>query len=93
VIRSPVYIAEILVPSHIAAKVNEKHNVTVAEVREAVVLTMLISAVREPLADGSERLLVKGKTYNGRALKVVLYLVDENLGVWRLATAMPDARA
>ncbi len=92
-IRSPAYIAEVLVPGHIAAKVNEKHNVTVAEVREAVVLTMLISATRDRLADGSERLLVKGKTYNGRALKVVLYLVDEDLGVWRLATAMPNAGA
>lgn len=63
--------------------------VTEAEVREAFVLTRLVSSGWEFDPDrGGWRLLVTGTTYNGRLLKGVLYPVDEQDGMWRLGTAM-----
>lgn len=34
-----------------------------------------------------ERLLVRGRTESGRVIRVLLYPVDPEAGVWRLGTA------
>lgn len=91
--RPVAYIAELLPPSvALVDKINQKHGVTLAEVREAVILTEVESSVWDWDDDPARgwRLLVTATTYVGRRLLVVLYPVDEAEGIWRLGTAMGD---
>ncbi|MGH3973777.1 MAG: hypothetical protein ACRDS9_10700 [Pseudonocardiaceae bacterium] len=91
---SPIaYIAELQEPSSaLIAKIQSKHDVTLDEVREAIILTEVESSVWDWDADPARgwRLLVTATTYVGRRLLVVLYPVDASEGIWRLGTAMPD---
>jgi len=81
------YIAVINISEPVEAKVATKHNVTAAEVREALVLTQLQRAVWHHAAQG-RRLLATGTTADGRRLNAVLYPADQGDGTWWLATAM-----
>lgn len=87
------YIAELVPPSPaLVDKIHSKHNVTMDEVREAVILTDVEWSGWHWDPDPSRgwRLLVIGLTYADRRLLVVLYPVDQLDGIWRLGTAMPD---
>lgn len=91
---SPVaYIAEVL-PAGDAkmAEIAARHQVTLDEVREAVIYTDVEESGwdYDPDPKRGWRLLVVGTTYTGRRLLVVLFPVDEPEGIWRLGTAMPD---
>ncbi|HEV7828160.1 MAG TPA: hypothetical protein VGP04_04770 [Pseudonocardiaceae bacterium] len=91
--RPVAYIAELLPPSaELIDKIHRKHDVTLDEIREAVILTDVESSVWDWHSDPARgwRLLVTAKTYVGRRLLVVLYPVDEAEGMWRLGTAMDD---
>lgn len=90
--RPVAYIAQVLPASEsLRNKIHIKHDVTEAEVREAVVLCDVESSKWswDERPDRGWRLLMTGRTYRGRRLFVVLYPVDEADGVWRLGTAMP----
>lgn len=65
-----------------------EHQVSLAEVREAVVLTPVENSTWDYHPERGWRLYVTGTTYPGRRLFVVLFPVDEADGVWRLGTAM-----
>lgn len=87
------YIAELVTPSPaLVDKIHQKHDVTLDEVREAVILTEVERSGWDWDPDPSRgwRLIVIGTTYAGRRLFVVLYPVDQGEGVWRLGTALPD---
>ena len=91
--RPVAYIAELLPPSaELIDKIHGKHDVTLDEIREAVILTHVESSVWDWHPDPARgwRLLVTANTYLGRRLLVVLYPVDEAEGIWRLGTAMDD---
>jgi len=81
-----VYIAVVEIPPAVEAKILGR-GVTAAEVREAVVLTSVLRARWHRHPDRGWRLLVVGLTFAGRSIKVVLYPVDANDGIWRLGTA------
>lgn len=69
--RPVAYIAELLPPSaELIDKIHRKHNVTLDEVREAVILTDVESSVWDWHPDPARgwRLLVTAKTYVGRRL-------------------------
>jgi hypothetical protein len=87
--RPVAYISQVRVSEAVAAKIATKHNVTVAEVNEVVVLCPVIRSGWHHDPDRGWRLLVKGTTHSGRVLNVVLYPLDESEGIWRLGTAMP----
>lgn len=87
------YIAELVTPSAaLVGKIHRKHNVTLDEVREAVILTDVERSAWDwdPEPSRGWRLIVIGTTYAGRRLFVVLYPVDQVEGIWRLGTAVPD---
>ncbi len=91
--RPVAYIAELLSPTpSLIDKIHRKHGVTFAEVREAVILTDVVSSAWDWDSDPARgwRLIVIGTTYAKRRLLVVLYPVDEIDGTWRLGTAVPD---
>ena len=87
--RPVAYISEVRVSATVQAKIATKHNVTVDEVNEAVVLCSVIRSGWDHHPDRGWRLLVKGTTHTGRTLNVVLYPLDELEGIWNLGTAMP----
>lgn len=80
------YIAIVQVSPRVASKIAARHNVSADEVREAVILTPVLGA-RWHIDERGSRLLVAGTTASGKVLKVVLYPVDANEGIWRLGTA------
>lgn len=86
--RVRVWIAEILIDAEHEAKLRERRFVTSDEVREAVVPDSYEEARWEDHPQHGRRLLVIGRTYAGKRLKVVLEPVDQTDGVWLLRTAM-----
>jgi predicted AAA+ superfamily ATPase len=84
------YIADVKVSHAVEAKIQSKHNVTIDEVREAVVLCEVIRSYIEYHPEKGERLLVTGRTAERRVLNVVLYPAEPGSdGMWWLGTAMP----
>lgn len=90
--RSHSYIAQVVASERVEAKIRERHNVTMREVSEAVVLTPVVRSFWHWHPERGWRLLLTGETAGSRLLDVVLYPVDETDGVWELATAMESAK-
>jgi hypothetical protein len=81
-----VYVGFVEISPAMATKIQSKHGITPAEVREAC---------SSPVTSGwhvhptyGRRLLLTGRTAGGRLLKVVLQPVDISDGTWRLRTAL-----
>ena len=88
-----VYIAQIDCSANVLEKINAKHGVTLEEVREALLsparperVSYLASTQEDPRP---ARVAAQGVTLGGRRLQAVLYPVDVDNGIWRLATAVP----
>jgi hypothetical protein len=88
-----VYVAHIVCPPLIEQKINALHGVSLGEVIDTFCWPARHFSVRRfvPTADDprGERIVVRGRTSQGRTVQAVLYPVDEELGTWRLATAVP----
>ncbi len=82
------HIAVVHCTEDIERKIESKHNVTKAEVDEAVVLTHLEQAGWHDHPLYGRRLLVVGRTFRQRRLRVILYPVDPTGGDWTLGTAL-----
>jgi len=85
-----VHIAEIRIADTIEAKINEKHQVTAQEVREALILRRDVRAGWEDHPDYGVRLIAFGRTYQGRPILAVLLPLnwnDPGEGSWILKTA------
>jgi hypothetical protein len=71
--RTVVYIAVVNASQNVLAKINEKHQITYDEVKEAVVLQSNLDARWVSDTRRGLRLYVKARTFSGRSLNVVLY--------------------
>jgi hypothetical protein len=94
-LRSKVVVATLIIDPQIEAKIREKHKLTAAEVKEAVIYARDAQAEWEDHPDYGRRLVVQGTTYRGRP--VIAYLVpldesDEEEGGFRLRTALSLGR-
>lgn len=88
-----IYIAQIEISSAMAVKIQSKHGVTPAEVREACQAPNRYTSAgwsNEP--ERGLRLIVFGSSAAGRRLKIVLFPVDIDEGIYRLGTALADTR-
>jgi hypothetical protein len=83
------YIAEVRVSPRVGAKLQAR-NISIAEVREAAVLTTVERSRWhfDPSPSRGWRVFLTGSTYQGRRLNIVLYPVDMANGTWNLGTAM-----
>lgn len=93
--KSRLVIAVLIIDASIEAKIKEKHNLTPAEVREAVLLDPDVQAEWLPPDEEHprRRLKVAGTTYLARL--VIAYLLpaneyDENEGTFVLMTALSE---
>jgi hypothetical protein len=82
-----IYLAEIRITPSIERKIREKHSVTAAEVRQALVLRPDVLARWENHEVHGLRVIALGTTYWGRLILAALYPVDPPGGVWNLMTA------
>lgn len=82
------YVAVVECSATVEAKIGSKHGVSLDEVREAVLSRSVLTSTWLDDHRG-RRLLVVATTRSGRLLRVVLYPVDLDEGVWRLGTALP----
>lgn len=85
-----VYIAIVEISPAMAQKIQSKHGVTPAEVREACQQYTRAGWHDDP--EHGRRLLLVGVTSAGRVLKVILQPVYPRDGVWRLRTALASKR-
>lgn len=85
--RDVIYIGLVLIDPSVEAKINEKHNVTPDEVREAIQWPARARAVWEDHPDHGLRVIAVGTTWTGRTLMAVLQPVHEADGTWRLRSA------
>ncbi len=74
-------------------KINEKHRLTAAEVREAVVYARDTATEWQEDQEHGRRLVARGTTYRGRA--VIAYMTplnpnDEEEGTFKLSTAIAE---
>lgn len=83
-----VWIVEIIASSAVLAKINQKHNVTLEEVREAALLGAADQVAWHNHPERGWRLLVKGKTADGQPLNIVLYPDENDEERFYLGTAM-----
>lgn len=86
--RANVWIAEIHASPAILAKINQKHNVTLEEVKEAALLGAADQVAWHEHPERGLRLLVKGTSADGKPLNIVLYPDDIDEERFYLATAM-----
>lgn len=86
--RARFWIAEVRISEAHEAKIRERRFVTPAEIREAVVPDCYENARWEDHPDHGRRLLVIGRTHQGKRLKVVLEPIDEYDGIWLLRTVL-----
>ncbi len=82
-----VYIAVIRISPAIEDKIKNKHQVTAAEVREALVLRPDVVAGWEDHPKHGRRVVAFGRTHAGRPILASLFPVDPPDGVWNLMTA------
>lgn len=80
-------IAEIRISDPVERKINEKHHVTAAEVREALVWRQDVDKRWEEHPTHGRRLVVLGTTYAGRQVLGWLIPVPGYPGAWILKTA------
>jgi len=81
-----VYIGFVEISLAMAQKIQSKHGVTPDEVLDAC--ASATTAVWHDHPEHGRRLLVEGRTREGRLLKVILQPVDPQDGTWRLRTAL-----
>jgi hypothetical protein len=87
------WIAVVELADDIEAKVNMKHSITADEIREAVCLTSDVQQRWHDHPVYGRRLYVRGATYEGRQLLVVLKPAPGGAdGVWECQTAIPWTR-
>lgn len=82
-----IYIADIKIAVNIERKINQKHNVTFAEVREAYIMRDDTDLEWEDHPAHGRRVVGFGTTYAGRLLIAAFYPIDPSDGVWALMTA------
>lgn len=82
-----VWIVDILMSDDVEHKLWVKHRVRRAEVEEAALMGGYRDAIWLNDPDYGERLLVRGPTFDGVELLVVLEPVNEADGIWRCRTA------
>ncbi|MFC8130523.1 hypothetical protein [Streptomyces sp. NPDC057302] len=88
-----IYIAEIRISDTMAEKIQSKHGVTPAEVREACQApSRYTKAGWSDEPERGLRLIVHGESEAGRYLKIVLFPVDIADGIYRLGTALAATR-
>lgn len=80
-----VLIQVILVSDHVRSKINGRHRLSEEDVVD--VCASYDRAVFEDDDDRGLRLLIRGSLVSGREVRVVLYPVAPEEGVWRLGTA------
>lgn len=76
----------VIVSPVVNAKINQRHRLSTLDVEEAI--ENRTAARTDHNEEGSERLLLVGRTASGRQIRVVLYATEQP-GTWRLATAFP----
>lgn len=79
------YIGFVGISPAMEAKLAQKHNVTPDDVRDACAAPIRASWDTDP--QHGRRLLLTGRTREGKLLRVVLQPVDPADGSWRLRTA------
>jgi hypothetical protein len=82
-----VWIAEVLFRPDVASKIRSKHNLSTAEVREAVCFGAHREARWNVHPDYGRRLLVRGATYEGKQIIAYLRPMNEGDGIWECRTA------
>jgi hypothetical protein len=82
------WIAEIQISEEMETKIREWRFVTGDEVREVCVPDAYDRAGWDDHPEHGRRLLVIGRTAQGRQLKIVLQPVDVREGIWRLRTVL-----
>lgn len=88
--RQRFIIRDVEISARMVAKLGSKHGVAAHEVYEACEAPERAGWHDHP--EYGRRLLVEGRTYQGRLLKVVLQPVDASEGKWRLRTALASKR-
>ena len=81
------YISDIQISPAVEAKIRLKHNLTGADVRDAFIYRSDIEAAWLFTPNYGQRLMVKGKIYDGRTILAYLYEVNFEFGIWKLGTA------
>jgi hypothetical protein len=87
------WIAEIQISDAMEAKIRHRRFVTGDEVREACAPDAYDRAGWEDDEQHGRRLLVEGRTAQGRRLLIVLQPVDVTEGIWRLRTVLLRPRS
>ena len=83
-----VWIAEILIPQSIEAKLRTRRGMTGDQVRRACVPDRYEAAAWHEHPEHGRRLLVRARHEDGRVLRIILMPVDEVDGIWRLRTVL-----
>jgi hypothetical protein len=82
------WIAEIQISEEMETKIRERRFVTGNEVREACIPDTYDRAGWDDHPEHGRRLLVTGRTAQGRKLKIILQPIDVREGIWRLRTVL-----
>jgi hypothetical protein len=82
------WIAVIQISDEMEDKIRSRRFVTGAEVREACVPDAYEEAGWDNDPVHGRRLVVTGRTYQGRRLKLILQPIDVTEGIWRLRTVL-----
>jgi hypothetical protein len=84
------WIAEIQISDEMEDKIRSRRFVTGDEVREACVPDAYDEAGWHDHPVHGRRLLVRGRTAQGKRLRVILQPIDVMEGIWRLRTVLPS---
>jgi hypothetical protein len=82
------WIAEIRISEAMETKIRERRFVTGDEVREACIPDAYERAGWHDHPEHGRRLLVVGRTAQGKRLKIILQPVNVDEGIWRLRTVL-----
>jgi hypothetical protein len=69
----------------VRVKINARHHLSEIDVEDA--LEQIEHSAWDSDAERGRRLLIRGRTRNGRSIRIVLYPIESEAGTWRLATA------
>lgn len=84
------WIAEIQISDEMEDKIRSRRFVTGDEVREACVPDAYDDAGWHDHPVHGRRLLVRGRTAQGKRLRIILQPIDVTEGIWRLRTVLPS---
>lgn len=85
--RPAVYIGDVVIDPSVAAKINTKHQLTEADVREALLSPACVVPRWDDHPVHGLRLIVKATTSAGRPILAWLEPVDAADGTWALRSA------